>query len=199
MTELRAKYEGILPIYIGLEQGLQSHHSLSINNYGNEYDFDFIIGSSHLVKGSPYYENYWHGLTAKEGIEKYFLGIVDNIKTCDKYDVYGHIDYIVRYVTDKSFIYDINEYSEYIDEILTLLIYKGKGIEINTSGWKYGLSHPHPCDGVIKRYKKLGGEIITIGSDGYKPEHLAFDFEKIPDYLRNCGYDYYTVFKRTQA
>lgn len=196
MTALRSKYEGILPIYIGLEQGLQKNLADKINSYGNEYEFDFIIGSSHLVNGTdPYYESYWHGISTKEGLEKYFFSIVENIKSCDKFDVYGHLDYIVRYVTDKKFIYNHNDYAEYIDEILTLLIYKGKGIELNTSGWKYGLSHPHPCAGILKRYKKLGGEILTIGSDGHRPKHMAYNFNQIPDFLKSVGFEHYTIFK----
>lgn len=197
MNELRLEYDGIIKIYTGLEQGLQKRLADSVNSYGSEYEFDFIIGSSHLVDGiDPYYESFWHGLTAKEGIEKYLMSIADNIKICDKFDVYGHIDYIVRYVQDRDFIYNCEDFTDYIDEILTLLIYKGKGIELNTSGWKYGLCHPHPCDGIIKKYKKLGGEIITIGSDGHRPEHLAYGFDRIPEYLRSCGFEYFTVFEQ---
>ena len=196
MTRLRAKYDGTIPIYIGLEQGLQTHLADKLNQYGSEYAFDFIIGSSHLVNGTdPYYSSYWDGITAKEGVEKYFSSILENIRICDKFDVYGHIDYIIRYVTDKNFIYDYYDYAEIIDEVLFLLIHKGKGIEINTSGLKYGLNQVHPCTDIIKRYRELGGEIITIGSDGHKPDHIAYAFDKIPEILHYCGFDYYTVFK----
>ena len=34
----------------------------------------------------------------------------------------------------------------------------GKGIEINTGGFKYGLGHPNPCEDILKRYRSLGGE-----------------------------------------
>jgi len=196
MIELKARYEGIIPIYIGLEQGLQKSLASKINDYGNEYNFDFIIGSSHLVNGAdPYYKTYWEGITIKEGIDKYFLSIVENIKVCDKFDVYGHIDYIIRYIPDKNFIYNYFDYSEIVDEALKLLIQNGKGIEINTSGIKYGLNQTHPCIDIIKKYKELGGEIITIGSDGHKPEHLAYAFEKVPEILKSSGFDYYTIFK----
>jgi len=199
MTELKARYKGIIPIYIGLEQGLQKDLASKINHYGNEYDFDFIIGSSHLVNGTdPYYKNYWDEITIKEGIQKYFLSIIENIKTCDKFDVYGHIDYIRRYIPDKSFQYNCFDYFDIINEALSLLIQKGKGIEINTSGLKYGLDQTHPCIDIIKRYKELGGEIITIGSDGHKPEHMAYAFEKVPEILKASGFDYYTIFKNRQ-
>jgi len=196
MLELKTRYEGVFPIYIGLEQGLQNHLAPKINHYGNEYNFDFIIGSSHLVNGTdPYYKSYWDEITIKEGIQKYYLSIVENIKACDKFDVYGHIDYIIRYIPDKNFEYHHSEYSDIVDEALSLLIQKGKGIEVNTSGLKYGLNQTHPCTDIIKKYKELGGEIITIGSDGHKPEHLAYAFEKVPEILKSSGFDYYTIFK----
>lgn len=196
MIELKARYEGVFPIYIGLEQGLQTHLASKINHYGNEYNFDFIIGSSHLVNATdPYYKSYWDGITIKEGIDKYFLSIVENIKVCDKFDVYGHIDYIIRYLPNKDFHFKYLDHCDIVDEALSLLIQKGKGIEINTSGLKYGLNQTHPCTDIIKRYKELGGEIITIGSDGHKPEHLAYDFEKVPEIMKSCGFDYYTIFK----
>ena len=87
------------------------------------------------------------------------------------------------------------KFSDIIDEILIKLIEKGKGIEINTAGFKYGLNHPNPTEDIICRYRQLGGEIITIGADGHKPEHIAYDFHKVPEILKNAGFNYYTVFK----
>ncbi len=75
------------------------------------------------------------------------------------------------------------------------IIQKGKGIEINTGGFKYGLGHPNPTEEILTRYRELGGEIITIGADAHTPEHIAFDFHKIPQLLTDCGFRYYTVFK----
>ena len=67
-------------------------------------------------------------------------------------------------------------------------------LECNTAGYKYGLGHPHPQEEILKRYRELGGELLTIGSDGHAPEQLAFDFPKIPGLLKDCGFRYYTVF-----
>ena len=83
-----------------------------------------------------------------------------------------------------------------IDEILRLLIEKGKGIEINTGGFKYGLGHPNPCEEILARYRELGGEIITVGADAHAPEHVGFAFEKVPQILKDAGFTYYTVFRK---
>ena len=75
------------------------------------------------------------------------------------------------------------------------MIEHGKGLEVNTAGLKYGLPFAHPHSDIIKRYIELGGEIVTIGSDAHKPEHVAYDFEKVKSILRTCGVKYLTKFK----
>ena len=66
---------------------------------------------------------------------------------------------------------------------------------MNTSGFRYGLGHTHPTEEIIKRYRELGGEIITIGSDGHAPEQIAYNFEKVPEILKEAGFKYFTVFR----
>ena len=82
-----------------------------------------------------------------------------------------------------------------IDEILQLLIDQGRGIEINTAGWKYGLGHPNPHEKILIRYLELGGEILSIGSDAHEAKHLGYSFEQVPAVLSQCGFRYYTEFK----
>lgn len=125
---------------------------------------------------------------------EYFSSILENIRAFDDFDVYGHLDYVVRYSPSRGVSYDYTQYADLIDEILKLLIQKGKGIEINTAGFKYGLSHPNPTEGIIARYRKLGGELVTIGADAHAPEHVAYDFQKVSDILKSAGFSYYTVF-----
>ena len=125
---------------------------------------------------------------------EYYEATLANIRKLDCFDVYGHIDYIVRYAPNKRENYSILDYKDIIDEILKLLIENGKGIECNTAGFKYGLGVPNPENYVLKRYHELGGEILTIGSDGHKPEHTAYAFDKVPALLESCGIRYYTVF-----
>ena len=162
----------------------------------SQYPFDFVIGSSHVMHGvDPYYPAYWENHTEEEGYQEYFESILENIAVFDGFDVYGHIDYVVRYGPNKNASYSYQKYADIIDEILKALIIKGKGIEINTGGFKYGLGHPNPAEDIIKRYHELGGEIITIGADAHQPEHVAFDFEKVPSILKEAGFTHYTVFK----
>lgn len=196
ISELQEKYAKTLPIHFGVELGLQPHLSDMHQELAQKYPFDFIIGSSHVVHGmDPYYPGFFDHRKEEEGYLEYFESVLENINAFSDFDVYGHIDYVVRYGPNQNKYYSYQKYSDIIDEILKKLIFLGKGIELNTGGFKYGLGHPNPCEDILKRYHELGGEILTLGADAHKPEHVAYDFDKIPDILKTCGFSYYTVFK----
>ena len=127
-----------------------------------------------------------------------FEETLKNAKSNVDFDVYGHLDYVVRYGPNKNKYYSYEKFADIIDEILRTLISRGKGIELNTAGFKYGLGHAHPTMDTLKRYKELGGEIITIGSDGHAPEQIAWEFEKAPAILKEAGFDYFTIYQARQ-
>lgn len=196
VQSLSEKYKEKLPVRLGIELGLQPQLAALHRDILSQYPFDFVIGSSHVVHGfDPYYPEFYEGKSEEEAYLEYFISILENIRAFDDFDVYGHIDYVVRYGPTKNEHYSWTQYRDVIDEILKLLIQKGKGIEINTGGFKYGLGHPNPTEEIIARYRELGGEIITIGADAHKPEHVGFDFDKVPKILKDAGFDYFTVFK----
>jgi nicotinate phosphoribosyltransferase len=138
---------------------------------------------------------FYKGKTEHEAYTEYFESILDNLHSGADFDVYGHIDYVVRYGPDKNKYYSYEKYADIIDAILKEIISQGKGIELNTAGFKYGLDHPNPTEDVLKRYHELGGEIITVGADAHKPEHVAYDFDKVSNILKDAGFMYYTVFE----
>lgn len=196
IADLREKYSGIFPILWGIEIGLQTHVVADNRKVTGSYPFDFVIGSSHVVHGfDPYYPRYYEGRSEAEAYREYFESILENIQTDADYDVYGHLDYVVRYGPNTNRYYSYEKYADLIDEILRALIVRGKGIELNTAGFKYGLGHPNPTETILSRYRELGGEILTIGADAHKPEHVAFAFEKVPLILKDAGFSYYTVFQ----
>ena len=53
-----------------------------------------------------------------------------------------------------------------------IVIAKGKGMEINTSGVDRAGDFL-PSAAFLKRYKELGGEIVTLGSDAHAPDRVG--------------------------
>ncbi len=194
IERLKEKYKGKITIRTGVEIGVQPHVLNEIEEFLKN-DFDFVIASSHVVNKCDLCTNdLFEGKTKFMAYLAYFADVLNNVKTCDFFNVYGHIDFINRYgnYEDKKMIY--SDYKFITDEILKTLIEKGKGIEINTSGFRYGLGHTHPQFELVKRYKELGGEIITVGSDAHLPKDICADFDKAYDMLREAGFEYLTLF-----
>ena len=180
----------------GVELGLQPHLAGFYEELTNQYPFDFVIGSVHVVHGmDPYYGEIFEGRSDEEVYKETFLATLENLDAVSSFDVLGHLDYVVRYGKCQARQYSYKKYAQEIDEILKKVIAMGKGIELNTAGWKYGLAFCHPHPEILCRYKELGGEIITVGSDAHKPEHVAYDFQKAADVLKACGFKYYTEFQ----
>ena len=205
MQKLQEEYAGKLNIRIGIELGLRTYLKDYYEELTKKYPFDFVIGSVHnvpykkaaegnILYTDPAAEKLFTDRTDKEAYRLMMEPTLENVRTSDCFQTLGHLDYVVRYGKNKEKEYSYTDYADIIDEILKLLIEKEKGLEVNSAGLKYGLPFAHPHPDVLKRYRELGGEIITIGADAHKPEHIAYDFAKAEEILKSCGFKYYTEF-----
>lgn len=196
MAELREQYQSEIDIRIGIELGLQPHLGSYYKEFINASPFDFVIGSTHVVRKHDLYERVlFEEYTDGEAYGIVLDEILKNIKAISDFDVLGHLDYMTRYGNHQARDYSYEIYRDKIDEIFKYLISRGKGVELNMSGFKYGLGFCHPHPDALKRYKELGGEIITVGADGHCPEHIAYDFHRVEGILSRAGFKYYTEFK----
>ena len=66
----------------------------------------------------------------------------------------------------------MGEHREIIDEILKVLVRKGKGMEMNTSGVDR-CGDFLPYDVYFRRFKELGGQIVTVGSDAHTASRVG--------------------------
>lgn len=198
LFRVKQLYSDRIELLFGVELGVMDYLAPRLYEFASAYPFDFIIGSSHLVDGvDPYYPEYFDKFGDSEGIRRYFQSILDNISAFDDFDVYGHLDYVVRY--SKAMTYNPLDFWDMLDEILRKLISMGKGIELNTAGLKYGLAFAHPHPQVLKRYRELGGEIITVGSDAHMGANIAYAFDKAEEILKAAGFVYRAVFRGRKA
>ncbi|MCR4902480.1 MAG: histidinol-phosphatase HisJ family protein [Butyrivibrio sp.] len=193
-------YKDRIDLHFGVELGLQPHIVSENINFIEKNDFEFIIASTHIINHTdPYYPEFWKDKSDKKVFEEYFKESLTNIKLFKNYDVYGHLDYVVRYAPEKDANYSVADYRDLLDELLKTIIYDGKGLDLNTKALYSGMKEPNPCRSILKRYKELGGEIITIGSDAHKPSDLAGRFDLISDLATECGFDYYCTFADRKA
>ena len=175
---------------------MQPHLGSYYEEFVKKYPFDFVIGSVHSAERTDIAQKkVFAGRTDGEAYRIIFQEMLEDVKAFSGFDVFGHVDYVARYGREKEKEYSYQRYADEIDAILRLLIDKGCGIELNMSGIKYGLPFAHPHTDVLKRYRELGGELITVGADGHRPDHIAYDFHKVKDILEGCGFTYYAEFE----
>lgn len=199
LEALNKKYKGIIQMGLGAEINLEADMEQEYNQIIKKYDFDFIIGSLHNVdyidvSKKAYYEN----LSMDDYHSKYFSHLLKAVKSDFAYSVLGHMDLITRYGPFVDNKVDIQRQMQWIEPILKTIIHKGKGLEINTSGMRYGLMDFHPSQEILIKYKELGGEIITVGSDSHVASTIGQNFDLAEKLLKDLGYKYYTVFSKMQ-
>ncbi|MBU5437466.1 histidinol-phosphatase HisJ family protein [Tissierella sp. MSJ-40] len=194
--QVKYKYMKDIEILCGVEIGMQPHLGERYEKFIKENPFDYVLMSIHSVNGEDIFcDNFTKGLEPIEALKMYYDHMYHCIKNYKDYDILGHIDYIDRYFENYLSIPKYDDYYYVIESILKLIIENGKGIEVNTAGMKYGLGYFHPKMQILKLYKELGGEIITIGSDAHSPEFVGYEYKAAEKLLRELGFKYLHIFK----
>ncbi|MBO8155040.1 MAG: histidinol-phosphatase HisJ family protein [Bacillaceae bacterium] len=192
IQHMKEHYQNHISIKKGVEIGIQPHLLDRYNTLLNQESFDFIICSMHSTDGYDLHSGkFFEGKSLNEAYETYYTELYDCIKTFKNYSVLGHLDLVKRYRYEPG----VHHFHEIIEEILKTIIADGKGIEVNTSGYRSGLDSGMPSRDILELYKDLNGEIITIGSDSHVTGTLGYGFQKTADLLKDIGFNYITTFK----
>lgn len=158
----------------GMEFGMLPDNRAQFDADLKRRPFDFVLGSIHFVDGlDVYYPSYWEGKTVFEGERRFLEHTLACVQLHDGFDVLAHLTYISKTwsnPTHRPVPYE--DHRELLEEILKELVRKGKGLEVNTSGmdccgqflpgWDY-----------VRRFKELGGQIVTVGSDAHNAKRVG--------------------------
>ena len=200
IQEYQEKYSKQIQIRLGVEVGMYSPVVSYFEKNIRTYPFDFVIASNHSLEGQDIaFSDILQEKTKREAQALYFESLLENIQTFSDFSVVGHLDFITRYGGAKFRGVNLTENWDCIQSILTHLVQNGKGIEINTSGFRYREERFYPLPEIIKEYLRLGGEIITVGSDAHIKGHVTMDFKRVEDFLRSIDYPYLASFEKQKA
>lgn len=197
LQEMKGKYSGTISIKQGLEFGVQCHTIDKYNTLFEKYkdELDFILFSMHQVNDKESWnQNAQIGKTQKEYNDEYYQEILKCIKVYKNYSVLAHLDLMTRY--DLNGPYPFKNEEDIIREILKIVINDNKGIELNTSSYRYHLNDTTPSIDILKLYKELGGRIITVGSDAHNKNDLGKYIKESYNLLKNLGFEYVCTFDK---
>lgn len=163
-----------LSIRRGVEFGLTTWNAPQLEELLKMRNFDFVIGSVHFVDGyDPYEAAYWKDISAEDAFRKYLLGILDCVKVHHNFDVLGHLTYVCKSAHNPTHgPVPFKDYIDITDEIMKILVSKNIGMEINTSGVDRTGTFLPSADH-LRRFKELGGEIVTVGSDAHDASRMG--------------------------
>ena len=198
----KEKYAGRLNLICGVELGQATHNYDIAERVVSDSRVDFVIGSMHQLPRTEDFAFLDYNTMTKDEMfalaERYFTEIH---KLCKwgKFDVLGHLTYMLRYIKIKGGAdLDISRYDDIIAESFRLLIQNGKGIEINTSGYRQGYGDSFPSLKYVKLFRDLGGEIISIGSDAHTVEDLGANIRDGMETALAAGFTRVCYYKNRQ-
>ncbi len=192
MKQVSAQYRDQIQIKKGVELGLQPHQVEDYQKLMDMETFDFVICSMHTAdKKDLHSGNFFANKTIEEAYRQYYEELLYCVTHFKHYSVLGHLDLVKRYTKEQS----EHNFHDIIGEIFKVIIADGKGIELNTSGFRYGLESGMPSPDILKLYKDCGGEIITLGSDSHVASTVAYQFQESLELLESLGFQYITTFE----
>ena len=199
LEPLQQEYRGRLLLCRGVElaQGTmrpdEARHALAIGGY------DYVLGSVHAALfRQDYYLMDWQNPPRPLPVlvQEYFEACL-RLAQWDQVDAVAHLGYLRRYATARDGVaLDYSPCRDLIEEILRTVIATGKALEVNTSGFRYGLPEWIPDSGILHRYRALGGELVTIGSDAHRCGDIGAGHREAQAMLWELGFRYYAYYQQ---
>ena len=192
--------EGRLKILKGIEVGMHEDHHEDIRAMLSDNSFDQVIASVHYLDGiDPFYGGYYEDKDWKTAYGHYLETIYKEMTWLGDFDIMGHFDYVVRYAPYPETCLRYRDFSDILDEMLRYLIHEGKALEINTKSYQeYKGRTPQLDPDILNRYKEMGGEIISFGSDSHDRERVGNNFAYFAELLRKHGFRWSAHYEKRQ-
>ncbi|MBQ9760891.1 MAG: histidinol-phosphatase HisJ family protein [Clostridia bacterium] len=179
-----------LKIRRGVEFGLSATNQYLLEDLLKQRSFDFVIGSVHYVGPfDPYEAEFWNGRDMRGAFLSYLEQTLKCVQKQTNFDVLGHLTYVCKSPNSPTHEPLLRrDFEEITDEIMRILAKNGKGMEINTSGVDSAGVFLPSAD-YLKRFRELGGEIVTVGSDAHYPSRVGQYSKEALEILRDVfGY-----------
>ncbi|MDR2087937.1 MAG: histidinol-phosphatase HisJ family protein [Clostridiales Family XIII bacterium] len=197
LERLTEKYGAEIKTVKGLEIGIQHDAIEDCLAMTGAYPFDFVIGSFHCAEGFEICDPEYATRPAEELYRGFYGCMLQCLRLYKDYDVLGHFNVIDRYAAR---IPADEVYRDLVEDIMRLLVADGKGLEINTSCFRYGMGErTTPTADMLRLYARAGGEIVTVGSDAHRVRDVGFMLDRAAQMAREAGIKYLATFEHRKV
>ena len=196
----RSIFQHKLIISAGIELGQPLEHPAWAEEALGLFPFDYVLCSVHnLIGQQDFYWIHWDQYSDQqihEILTEYFSYSIKTIKW-GQFDAFAHILYPLRYICGKyKRQVDLSRYTEAIDELLKTLSIYGKALEINTACYRKEDVPPRTLLPILKRFKQLGGEWVTLGSDAHTADVVGANITDGMELAKEAGFEYFAFFRQ---
>jgi len=199
ISKARSAFRGQLIVCVGVELGQPLYNQEESEALLARMPYDFVIGSVHNLRGM---EDFYLLKYEEHDIDKLLREYFDELAAMAdwaRFDTLAHMTYPLRYIVgDHKIPVDLTQYATQIDEVLRLLVLRGKALEINTAGLRYKIGETSPGEALVRRFRELGGKYLTIGSDAHYAEHLGMGIREGMAIAERCGFSEITLYQNRE-
>ncbi|HEX8939582.1 MAG TPA: histidinol-phosphatase HisJ family protein [Candidatus Limnocylindrales bacterium] len=183
-------------IRFGVEVTYERAYEDAISDHLARHAYDYIIGSVHAMKYSPYTAgrvgSFVAGKTVPQVVAPYFEEVAAAVRS-GLFDTIGHLDYVKKYVAAHVPPPELAAHPEVYEPVLRLLVETGTALEVNSSGLRQAPRETYPAGWVVARFRELGGERVTAGSDAHRADWFAYGLEEAYRLAAEAGFDRLTI------
>ena len=179
-------------IRFGVEITWDGRFEASIREHLASHTYDFVIGSVHVYRDSPYAAAHVAGWVAGRSLPEIVAPYFSEVQAAARsglFDALGHLDFVKRYLAPHVTAADLATAPELYEPILHALVATGTALEINTSGLRQTAGETYPSPAIVARFRELGGRRITIGSDAHRAEAFAWGLSDGYDAAAAAGFE----------
>ncbi len=185
-------------LYYGVEIGNPENDSENVASLLKAQDYDLVIGSIHFLADGrdPYYADFSQEKPAD--VLGGYLNEMLLMAQSQDFDTLAHMDYVLRYIPDAAYPQkDLVPFRDIIHEILKTLVARDKALEFNTAS-RRKVGRFLFEDWILRDFRSLGGEMVTLGSDAHYTGDVGADFAEAAEILKSAGFDRAVYFDKRQ-
>ena len=199
VAKAKSAFTGTILVNNGIELGQPVFNTELADSIVARFNYDQVISSIHNLRNREDFAFIDYG---KEDPDKLLECYFDEMKMMTEwgnFDVLAHMTYPLRYMEGEQGIKtDISKFEKKIDGILKDIIEKNIALEVNTSGLRQKIGKTLPDEEIVSRYRQLGGQLITVGSDAHSENDVGSGIEDGMKLIERCGFKEITLFGQRQ-